>query len=110
MINFRIEFIPMQILRERALAPNNSAGYSSKAQKILHGITLLQATGHKTSQNATGKKYCRAIEHDSTLCCFQKLNAQKARWHSKPGAAFVRHAMLHQNSFDTEEDDKIEAS
>jgi len=41
MINFRIEFIPMQILRESALAPKNSAGYSSKAQKIVHGITLL---------------------------------------------------------------------
>jgi len=39
-----------------------------------------------------------------------KCHRQKARWHSKPRAAFVRHAMLHQNSFDTEEDDKIEAS
>ena len=39
------------------------------------------------------------------------FNAQKARGHSKPRAAFVRHAMLHQNLFfDTEEDDKIEAS
>ena len=67
MINFRIEFIPMQILRESALAPKNSAGYSSKAQKILHGITLLQATGHNTSQNATGKRIGGTQSHVQPL-------------------------------------------
>ena len=54
---------------EKALAPKNSAGYSSKAQKLKN-----RSWHHTPASNWTqkitkrqGKKYCSAIEHDSTL-------------------------------------------
>ena len=57
-----------------------------KSSKTVHGITLLQATGHRRSQNATERNIAQQLSM-TQHCCFQKINAQKTRWHSTPGAA-----------------------